>query len=628
MARGMGKIMTWQHLSWLEWQRSLWAGKPNRDFFWLTLLLTLTLLLAMLLWGTQRGLLNQFIDVSIGSVEGTGIPIWVAADTVAGINRDMLDTVPFKLHPYREVSSSEVALIDANQIEQDNQNPIWRSERTSEKVSFTGWAVSFNDPLWKMAANNISDKVTTSTLPLSIILNKSLFKKYFNCEAYIEQLQKQQPFWQPAEPLTTFAKEAAPYCLKSKKGKEELWLDIKIGENRQLIPFQIIWQPTIPTLQDLAFVFPLSTLNTITLSRYYLGLDYSPEAQAYQTALVKEVMWQGFDETKEKFALDKIKNCFAKNINKNASKGSRLTFNPLITEQTLAQCTQHHQIPLKTGNKKLFEDFLQITNKSPLIYKFKYDVNTNWLTIACVNDTNHCRPCEKTSDISQALNDLSGKMVFCEKVKNQLKIDMIAAVGGYSYAFAYVEKREDLASKVKEIKSFRVKSNGDRVFYIHSSYEDALVRFMFMDKIMKILEIFYSPFFLIFLVILLTVQIGIVVTHRCHNYGIYLSKGISNTEIRLLVLKQMALSLLVAVSVTVGIVELMQWLLAGQVFGVANNSPFVDHIIAGKLDLLPVSWQDYLLVNSIFIVLLYSITEILLYRLISSQHGQPAYLIG
>ena len=622
--------MTWQRLSWLEWQRSLWAGKPNKDFFWLTLLLTLTLLLALLLWGSQRGLLNQFIDVSIGSVEGTGIPIWVAADTIDGINRTMLDAVPFKLHPYREVSSAEVALIGINQIKQDNQNPIWRSKRTSEKASFVGWAVAFNDPLWKMATHDQPENMAiTSKLPLSIILNKSLFNKYFNCQAYIEQLQQQQPFWQPIASLKESSKQTTPYCLTDKTGKDEIWLDIKVGKNRQIIPFQIIWQPTIPTLQDIAFLFPLSTLNTITLSRYYLGLNYIPETQAYQTPFIKEVMWQGFDEKKEKQAIEQIKKCFPKFIDNKVSQGSRLTFNPQISEKLLVQCTQHYQIPLKIdNNEKFFEDFFQITNKSPLTYNFQYGVNTNWLKLACINKEKSCKLCEKISEISQALNDLSGQVAFCEKNKNQLQIDMTAAVGGYSYAFAYVEKREELASKVEEIKNFRVKEGGESVFYIHSSYEDALVRFMFMDKIMNILEIFYSPFFLAFLIILLVIQIGIVVTHRRHNYGIYLSKGISNVEIRFLVLAQMIFSLIVAISITIGIVESMQLLLTIQVNNLAHLPPYVDHIIAGKLDLLPISWENYLIVSSIFIVLLYIITEILLFRLISGQQKQPAYLIG
>ena len=50
----------WQKLAWIEWYRSFrLTGKDNHDFFWLALLLFLTLTLALLLWGSREGLLNN-----------------------------------------------------------------------------------------------------------------------------------------------------------------------------------------------------------------------------------------------------------------------------------------------------------------------------------------------------------------------------------------------------------------------------------------------------------------------------------------------------------------------------------------------------------------------------------------
>jgi hypothetical protein len=613
MVRGVGNMM-WQQLSWLEWQRSLWLGKPNRDFFWLTVLLSLTLLLAMLLWGSQRGLLNQFIDVSIGYIEKAGIPIWVAADTVQGINRDILTTTDFKLYPYREVAYFEVALIDKNLLDQGDEREIWPRQQTP----FTGWAVSFDDPLWKMgmsSSDNAINLPSDNSLPLVMILNKSLFEKYFNCNTYLELLQQQLPFWQPPSP------SADPLsCLVNQAGTAELWLDVKVGSNRQLIPFQVIWQQQIPTLQDLAFLFPLSTLNMLTLNRLYTALDYQPQMQASQIEQVKQVMWQGFDEQP---IMKQLSACFPQaNI-----KGSRFSFQSPIFENWLIQCTQQHQIPLKIGNERIAEPYLQITEKKLPVYDFHYDTNSHWLTIACFQST-RCRPCDKVADLSQALGDFHDKILSCEAEQNQVKVDMISAIGNYLYAFAYVENREELVDKVEEITHFRLPGMERNIFYVHSTYEDALVRFMFIDNIMKILEIFYSPFFLAFLIVLLWVQIGIVIAHRKHNYGIYLSKGLSATQVRLLVLMQMALSLAVALGITIILVELMQWQLAWQVYQVTTVKPYIDHIIAGQLDLLPVSWQDYLIVGGIFLLLLYLITEFLLIRLISARRTEPAYLIG
>jgi len=90
---------------------------------------------------------------------------------------------------------------------------------------------------------------------------------------------------------------------------------------------------------------------------------------------------------------------------------------------------------------------------------------------------------------------------------------------------------------------------------------------------------------------------------------------------------QMALSFIVAMAITLGLVELMQWVLAWKVYSVTTIEPYIDHIIASQLDLLPLSWLDYLVVGGIIIGILYLITEILLKRLISARQSEPAYLL-
>jgi hypothetical protein len=93
-------------------------------------------------------------------------------------------------------------------------------------------------------------------LPLEIILNKSLFAQDFNCTAYINALQtKELPFTIPS------AQSDKLSCLAN----GTLWLEIKVGKYKELVPFHIHWQSHIPTMRNLAFLFPLSTLNTLKL---------------------------------------------------------------------------------------------------------------------------------------------------------------------------------------------------------------------------------------------------------------------------------------------------------------------------------------------------------------------------
>jgi hypothetical protein len=344
----------WTRLAWIEWQRSVVIGKPNRDFLWLTLLLTLTLLLALLGWGSQQGLLNKFVDVSIGHVESAGIPIWVAADTSEGITGEILQSQSPKLYPYREVEPYEVALPGEAGPDTSADKKVW----AHQKVPFEGWAVHFEDPLWK-AEGDIKE---SSTIPLAVILNRSLFNKYFNCAAYVEELQKRLPFltW----PSVSSQKEV-PSCLAN----DILWLDLDVRKNRELLPFRIYWQSHIPTMQELAFLFPLSTLNTLRLARFYPTLEYYPEMQANHTGRVKQLMWQANNDMPEA-----LKNNWQTCFSTSAIEANRLIMSIPIPNDWVTGCANKYQISLITDTQRIAEPYLQITEELPLQYHFQYQI--------------------------------------------------------------------------------------------------------------------------------------------------------------------------------------------------------------------------------------------------------------
>jgi hypothetical protein len=348
----------WARLAWIEWQRSVVMGKQNRDFLWLTVLLTLTLLLALLGWGSQQGLLNKFVDVSIGYVEGAGIPIWVAADTSEGITREVLDSPEFTLYPYQEVESREVALPGESGIDTPEGKTIWvQVQKKLPKVPFEGWAVHFVDPLWKANKEASQDLKESATIPLAIIANRSLFENYFNCATYVEKLQQQWPFLTlPADP------KSGLNCLANRI----LWLDLDVRKNRDLLPFRIYWQSHIPTMQDLVFLFPLSTLNTLRLARFYPTLEYYPEMQANHTGRVKQLMWQANNEMPRELK-DKWQSCFPTSV----IEANRLTMKTPIPNDWVTQCANQYQIPLVTDHQRLEEPYLQITAELPLKYHFQ-----------------------------------------------------------------------------------------------------------------------------------------------------------------------------------------------------------------------------------------------------------------
>lgn len=580
---------TWR-LAWIEWHRS-WRGEPNRDFLWFTVLLFLTLTLAFLLWGGREGILNKFIDVSVGYIENAGIPIWLSSNYthLQGIDRNLLQELRqqnLKLFPYREVEFHNVSL--------PNTAEIWYSKevKKEEQIPFYGWAVSFEDPLWKIAP--------AVTLPLDIILNRSLFEKYFQCTSYVKALKNL--------PISTSESDNSDNLACLANGK--LWLEVNVGINKELLPFNIHWQAHIPTMDNLAFLFPLSTLNTLKMVKRYPIINYYPEAQINKTTRVKElIIWQGNEGLSEKL-ISQFTSC----LQNPQRKHNRLILKRRLPKNWVAECASQSGIPILKEGERRTPPYIQITDEQSQKYQFQYEAN-DYLII-------------KGNSACKALSTLKnqiGKWVKCSKDSKQVKIDMIAATGSYQKGFAYVENRSALSTQVDKLKNFKTKQ-GEKAFYIPSTYDDALVRFRFIDKIMGILQFAASPVFVVFLLILLLVQIGNVINHRKLNYGIFLSKGISNGQVCLMVFIQMVLSFTVAMFCAVIINETMQWWLTGELEKVTTIKPYINHIIAGQLDLLPLSWDDYLYVGIVVFGFLCIITVFSLWLMILRQDREPANL--
>ncbi len=580
-------MTAWQRLAWIEWYRSVFFGKENRDFFWLTLLLTLTLLLALLLWGGREGLLNKFIDVSVGYVENAGIPIWLVTNQVEGIDRTILMNSDLKIYPYREVESHEVALPTLANLNSD----IW--EKT--EVTFQGWAVRFSDPLWKIPTSN-------SSIPLQIILNEALFKRYFNCKPYLTVLQQRLPFLKRPPPS-----QNPLFCLES----GILWLEVKIGQERELVPFQIHWQSQIPTLQKLAFLFPLSTLNTLKIAKRYPDIHYYPEVVIDPEKLrVKQLMLWTADERSLEELIAPLLSCWS-----NARREhQRITFAYPLPESWASQCLIP---PLSLQRDEELLPLPTVSISERLVSEFSFNYTTDDYLILSCNQS--CSPCEKIP----ALRKL-GNAIICQNQRAIL--DVIATTGSYQKGFIYAPDRHSLSQQIAQITDVHTPS-GKKAFYIHPTYQDALVRFQFITAIIALFETFFQPFFLIFLWMLLFVQLGIVIAHRQHHYAILLAKGLSWSHIRQLILTQVTLSFLVAVGSTVIVTETTQMILTAQVTEILTKEPYHEHIVASQLNLLPLLFWDYVKV-SIFILLNVLVAILLLLKImIAQRYKEPAYLL-
>jgi hypothetical protein len=296
----------------------------------------------------------------------------------------------------------------------------------------------------------------------------------------------------------------------------------------------------------------------------------------------------------------------------------RMTLKQPLPEHWVTQCIAQQTIfSLQQHEEWLPPPTITVSEVVTNDFSLKYTSDDN-LILTCTQD-NGCHPCE----IIPALKKL-GNAVHCEA--QQTILDVIATTGSYQKAFIYATDRRTLPQQIAKITHFKTKT-GVKVFYIHPTYQDALVRFQFITAMMNMLELFFQPFFLIFLWILLLVQLGMVMTHRQHHYAILLAKGMSWPQVRYLIFTQISLSFLVAIAVAVTITEIMQIILSIQVTDIITKEPYNEHIVAPQLNLLPLFFLDYLKVISLILITLFVATFSLLKVMIAQRYQQPAYLL-
>ena len=371
-------MAVWFKFAALEWWRS---AKSGRDFLWLSLLLLLTLSLALLVWGSREGLLNRFMDVSLGYIPQVGIPILVDAvkEDSVGLDRNLLEHVKsmgINIHPYNLIEGSYVSLPGASY----GSTPIWKDEYRKQEqtmqenadslkyLPIKGWAVSENNPLWKG-----SQKVA---LPLEVMLSKPLFQQYFQCTDYDNFLEQKLPHFTPSVSSNPLA------CLAN----NILWLEVKLKHGRELLPFKIHWiEGRISTVVDkLAFLFPQSTLWALQEASFATYLKYFPEAEGASVNRIKQlVLHQNADN---QTLHDNVATCLLDKKRKNTPS---LQINPehILSLDWIQQCAARYQVSLQEHSTTFLQMVTSIKG-----HRFRYD--NDYLTVLCEIEGVPCQPCQ------------------------------------------------------------------------------------------------------------------------------------------------------------------------------------------------------------------------------------------
>ena len=611
----------WVELAWVEWRRAFGrhrtgGGAGRLDFLWLTLLLFLTVMLALLLWSSREGLLNQFMNVSLGYLEGSGVPVWVVGQIdisgTATFDRDLIGQLGridqsddsdcqasdgLAIHPYLEVEENSIRMPG-----EGTGQKLWRG---TEPIAM--WAVEADDPLWASAP---AASQTGAGMPLAVVLSISRFAEHLDCEAYVEA-SRGLPAAARATPLDRWSAEQLQQrvpCLAD----GILWLELKVRGEWQTLPFEIVPQRRIATMQDVDLLLPVSTLSAAKISNSYPGLRYSPQDPEGRVRYLSALRLRSAGgQLASAASLERFHQCLGV---KSTRQGSRLAVKPPQPVAAVRRCGEQAGVPLQGDDDPIPQVPYLSVAQSDVADTLVYDPE-GYLEV----------PCGRLAE--SARSHLEG----CEdrRTEGRGRLDLVSLQGGYPKAMVYTA-RDDLDRTVKCLSSLMRPSEwslGDerRALYIHPTYQSALLRFGFIDRIVGLLAQTYGAFFLVFLGVLLWVQLGVVVGHRRHQYGVYLAKGLAWGQIRNMVFLQVTVSIAFAFAVALlAMSGLAAWLSYG-VRSLLHGEGFADHI-SGDLVLLPLPLGDCLLVGGISLLVSLAMATALLATIVGRK-VEPAELL-
>ncbi|MBF0131659.1 MAG: hypothetical protein HQL75_03620 [Magnetococcales bacterium] len=529
----MRGLPVWIPLGWKAYWRSFNCGRfgcvgGGRDFAWLTLLLSLVIAMALLLVGSRAGLLERFTDALLGTLRPYGVPIWATAhwQNQNGINSGLLERlaemetrVPgesfgMTAYPYRRIANSSPQISLPGTAVWDTSIPL------------IGWAVYPNDPLWNLGTGfpqrQVGNKHSAKEwfdLPLTVVLNESLFATQFDYASYKEEVQ---PVLEEKK-LRRLPERVAKGQLKDVL--DTLWLKVTVGDEEKILPFQIRWADHIPAMEKVAYLFPLTTYNALLAAHHLPDLHYDPitlgKGNANDYERLKSSTYPVADLLG--FSL-----CVSQEI-----EASGLTELPEIRQD-------------RCPKPKLASGLGQVTGQSE-----EGQVKAIADTLLHDQENNLWLPCHRLPRSNPMRQELCSEWRG-DSVGNPIFLPWnVTGVGtAFEAVHVYVPDPTKLTKGIVSVLSIRTKE-GLQAFTVHPMYQDALNRFNLLSDLLSTMVPAYAVTFGIFLGTLLLANVGTLIGHRQHHYGILLSRGIRWTGIYAKLIWQMALATFFAGSIAI-----------------------------------------------------------------------------
>ncbi|ABK45603.1 hypothetical protein Mmc1_3113 [Magnetococcus marinus MC-1] len=561
----------------------------GRDFAWLTLLLTLVTALALLLVTSRTSFLDRMTDALLGSLRPYGVPVWVTShwQNHDGIGRDTLAQVQslkakfphLQVHPYRRLEGGRPRI------------NLPGTNSWSIQPKFVGWAVYPDDPLWQLSLS-LEQRGQKNPdwlgLPLEIVLNERLFARHFDYRAYREELLTELPADKRYTLPERIDRDNLPGTFST------LWMRVTVGQGEQFLPFRVRWIPHIPAMEEVAFLFPLTTYHALLAAYHLPDLKYDPLQEGGNARGDLHALYRkGFDRG----GVSTYVQCIQE-----AVKETGLTGVPMISD---SRCPRPESIALDTP----------------------VEGKTDWDAMA--HDAIHqlWLPCHKLArdDTVRGTICPGSSRRYEERQPQFVPWD----VTGYGTAFAtlhvYVPARS-LTDLLEQLKELRVGDN-QLAFNIHPKYQDALNRFNLLNDVLTHMVPAFALVVGSLLAALLLAQIGTLLGHRKHHYGMLMTRGMTWMGIHFKVYLQMSLAMLFAGGLALwGTVELVRIYLDRQF---ADALAHYRELLNPSLGLegLPMPWLEMGLTLAVIYVTVLVVTFLLLIKLPLRWGAAPSDLL-
>ena len=655
--------------------RRFGCGGGARDFFWLTLLLALVISMALLLVGSRAGLLERFTDAILGTLRPHGVPIWVTAhwENHEGIQTNLLNRLKdlekrlpgesfgISVHPYRRLAQN------SPQIRLPVES-VW-----SSGAPWVGWAVYADDPLWnlvefggeikpatslldftgtlesinswldlrsvvmslselvglrtaaqakttytgthnaeKTSANITANRDEWQGLPLTIVLSESLFAKQFDYATYREVMQPE---------LQKRKLRRLPMTLPNgilKNTLHTLWLKVRVGDREDLVPFQVRWVHHIPGMEKVAYLFPLTTYHALLAAYHFPDLHYDPITKGKGNAdSFKKLTSRSFPRR----AIATYAQCI-----QSAVAATGLTDLPKVGEK---QCPRPNIAGYSTKHISSLTPFSRRGRTAGSRRQATNAKIPHWDTLNHDADNHLWLPCQRLPRSNALRGTLCPEELSTTQTSAQtLFVPWDVTADGTSFAaiHVYVPDPTRLSRGIKGLLALRTPENL-HALSIQTMYQDALNRFNLLSDLLSTMVPAYALTFGLFLSALLLAQVGTLIGHRRHHYGILLSRGFTWAGIYAKLLLQMSLATLTGGCVSIIVfIPILRTILDDGFKSIIIN--YQDLLPPGyDFEVLPLPWQPILLTIGQVFAAVFVVTILLLVRLPLRGNTAPSDLL-